>query len=115
MSGVAGAAADAGQTALTAGNTARPPELATIAASDARNAALTAGTAVRTLVGATGAAIAVGVAAAAARVKRDEVGDRGAGSARPGRDDISRGRWRRGNRCSDSPGHHQWFEEIEFR
>lgn len=107
---VSRAAADTGQTAFAAGNPVRTEELATLAAADARNAALTARTATRSAVDAAGAAVAVRVATAAAGVKRDEVGDAGAGSARPRRDNVGGGQWRRSDRCSDGPGHHQWFQ-----
>ncbi|OBK09894.1 hypothetical protein A5636_16440 [Mycobacterium asiaticum] len=88
MSAVAGTAADAGQTALTAGNASGPPELATVAAADAWDATLATGAAFGTTVDATRTAVTVGIATAAARVQGDEVSNAGAGGARPRRNNI---------------------------
>ena len=104
---MAGTAADARQTPAAARDATGAGELAAGAAADAWDAALATRTAARAAVLATGTAVAVGVAAAAARVVlEDDVRGRGACHRWSGRKNVSGGRWRRGDRRSDSPGHH---------
>ena len=94
-------------------NAARAGELATGAAADSRDTAVAARTAPGAAVPASGAAVAVGVAAAAARIiLEDNVSGRGARHRWSGRENIGRRHRRGGNRCSDGPGHYQWFHEV---
>ena len=110
---VTGTAADARQTSGAARHAARTGVLAAGAATDARDAALAARTAAGAVVHAAGAAVAVGVTAAAARVVlEDNVRRCRAGHRWSSRKSVGRGRRRGGYRCSDSPGHNQWFHEV---
>ena len=110
---MAATAADARQTPAAARDAARSGVLAAGAAADAWEAALATRTAARAAVLAAGTAGAVGVAATAARViLEDDVRWRRRRHRRSGRKNFSGGRWRRRNRCSDSPCHHQWFHEV---
>lgn len=110
---MAGAAADAWQTAGTARHAAGARELAAGAATNARDAAGAARTATGTAVLAAGAAVAVGVAAAAAWVVlEDNVSGRRSGHRWSGTKSVGRGRWRGSNRRSDGPSHEQWFHEL---
>jgi hypothetical protein len=112
---VAGTATDARKTSGTARHAARAEELSSGPATDARNAALAARTAAGA-VHASGAAVAVGVAAAAARVVlEDNVGGRGSCHRWSSRKNVSGGRWSCGDRRSNCAGHHDWFHECQFR
>lgn len=84
-----GAAADTGQTALAARKATGTPELSAVATADTGDAALATGTAARAAVEAARPAVTVGVAAAAARVLRNEMSYAGTGSARARRDYVS--------------------------
>jgi hypothetical protein len=110
---VSGTATDARQASAAARHAAGTPELAAGAATDAGDASLAARTAAGAAVLASGAAVAVGVAAATARVVlEDNVRGRRGGHRWAGRKNISCGHWGRGDRCSDSPSHYQWFHEV---
>ena len=110
---MSGTATDARQASLAARHTAGTRVLAAGAATDARDTSLAARTAAGALVLASGAAVAIGVAAATAwLVLEDNVGGCGSGRRWPSGNNISCGRWCRGDRCSDSPSHHQWFHEV---
>ena len=108
---MAGTAADAWQASGTARHAARTEVLASGAATDARNASLPAGTTAGA-VHASDAAVAVGVAATAARVILDDNVRRcRAGHRRSSRKSSGCAGWRGRNRCSDSPSDNQWFHE----
>ncbi|OBA82577.1 hypothetical protein A9W99_10645 [Mycobacterium sp. 1164966.3] len=110
---MAAAAADAGQTPAAARDAAGSGVLAAGAAADAWDAALATRTAARTTVLAAGTAGAVGVAAAAAWVVLEDDMRRPRGRhPRSRRKNFGGGRWRRRDRCSDSPRHYQWFHEV---
>jgi len=113
---VAGTATDARQTAAATRQAAGAGELAAGAATDARDAALAARTAAGAAVLASGATVAVGVTAAAARVVLED-NVRGCWGVErwSSRKSIGCGQWCGGDGRSDSPGHHQWFREGQFR
>jgi hypothetical protein len=107
---VSGTATDARQASVAARQAAGTRELAAGTATDAREASLPARTAAGAVVLASGSAVAVGVAATTAWVVlEDNVGGCQAGHRWSSSNNISGGRGCGGNRCSDSPGHDQWF------
>ena len=113
---MAGTATDARKTSATARHAAGTRELSAGAATDAREAALATGTAAGAAVLAAGTAVAVGVATATARVVLyDHVRGRGCVNRWPSRKNISCSRWSGSDGRSNSPGHHQWFHEGQFR
>jgi hypothetical protein len=113
---VAGTATDARKTSGTAGHATGTRELAAGATADARDAALPARTAAGAAVLATGTTVAVGVAAAAARVVlEDNVGGRRPRHRWSSRKNVSSGRWSSSDRRRNSAGHHYWFHECQFR
>jgi hypothetical protein len=113
---VAGAATDARKTAGTPGQAARTRELATGATADAGEAALTTRTATGAIELATGAAVAVVITAAAARVLfEDDMRWRAATRSRAGHESFSCRHRRNSNRCNNSATNYQRFDQIQFR
>ena len=112
---VAGTAADARKTSGAARHAPGAEELPAGAAADARDTSLAARAAAGA-VHAAGTAVAVGVAAAAARVVlEDNVGGRGSCHRWSSRKNVSGSRWGSGDRRSNCAGHHYWFHECQFR
>jgi len=110
---VTGTATHARQTTRATWHAAGTGELASGAATDSRDAALTARTAAGAAVLAAGAAVAVGIAAGAARVVLEgDLSRRRTCHHWSGSKSVGRGQRRGCDRCSDSPGHYQWFHEV---
>ncbi|GJN96947.1 hypothetical protein NJB1907f34b_05460 [Mycobacterium marinum] len=110
---MAGAATDAGDAALAARHATGSGELASGAATDAGDAALAARSAAGATVDPSGSAVAVAVAVAAAGLFGGEESDCCGGRCRAGRrDGIGCDNRCCGDRSSDSPSHHQWFDEV---
>jgi hypothetical protein len=110
---VAGAATDTRKTSVTARYAARTPELATRAATEARNTALPARSAAGTIL-ATGAAVAVDVAAAPARVLLVD-GMRGHRASRGAcRKRLNCRHRSNSNCCRSSATDHQRFHHTQF-
>jgi hypothetical protein len=110
---VAGAATDTRKTSVTARYAARTPELATRAATEARNTALPARSAAGTIL-ATGAAVAVDVAAAPARVLLVD-GMRGHRASRGAcRKRLNCRHRSHSNCCRSSATDHQRFHHTQF-
>ncbi len=112
---VAGTAADAGDAAAAARHAARTCVGPSGAATNAGDAATAARTAAGTAGHTAGTAVAVGVAAASAWLVSRKMSGHSGGRCRAGRENFSRRRGCYGNRCSDSPSHHQWFHGVKFR
>jgi hypothetical protein len=110
---VAGAATDARKTSGTARHATRTRELSAGATADTRETALAAGSTAGAVELSAGAAVAVGVTAAATRVLlEDTVGGSCRGWGANG--SLSRGHGHHGNRCSSSSTDNQRFHEFEF-
>ena len=113
---MAGAATDARKTPGATRQAARAGELATRAATEARDTALPAWTAAGTLHLATGAAVAVGIAAATAWVLlEDDMRCCAASRRRASRESFRCRHRSNSNRCSNSATNYQRFDQIQFR
>jgi hypothetical protein len=110
---VTGTATHARQTARATRRAAGAGELASGAATDSGKTALATRTAAGAAVLAAGATVTVAIAAGATRVVlEDDLSRRRTGHGRSSGKSFGGGQRRGCDRCSDGPGHCQWFHEV---